>query len=344
MATNIQHEEINLSLNNDKKAFEDLSGFFNLLAQALEKVDQANKELIECLKKIQKQLSSEIPKLAEVVSLVAESMSVGQKKNLEYVDLIKSKIILSLNGQLEQIKTKQKLLDDYKAKTAIEADRDQKRKNTEPAKQKETYQAYEQAKKEKMLAGQTLNTQYQIYINEKNQEFCSMWKHFLNMQMYCCAAGLQSFSKSAQEIHNREQEVKKDAEIFLSKLLGNQRNQLNFSYLKRLFPNLEQILYTGKFTSLNEFDKCTQLWHQAGFQGPFFLIKLTDQCVFIILNQNSTQDFIRTIKKGLTFELNKGTQWFYFNFQDEQQKVFNIWFQEQQDFENFKVCLERMVK
>ncbi|CAD8110949.1 unnamed protein product [Paramecium sonneborni] len=223
MATNIQHEEINISLNNDKKAFEDLSGFFNLLALALEKVDLANKELIECLKKIQKQLSSEIPKLGEVVSLVAESMNVASKKNQEYIELIKSKIILSLNGQLEQIKTKQKLLDDYKAKTAIEADRDQKRKNTEPAKQKETYQAYEQAKKEKMLAGQTLNTQYQIYINEKNQEFCSMWKHFLNMHMYCCAAGLQSFSKSAQEIHNREQEVKKDAEIFLSKLLGNQR-------------------------------------------------------------------------------------------------------------------------
>ncbi|CAD8183744.1 unnamed protein product [Paramecium octaurelia] len=123
-----------------------------------------------------------------------------------------------------------------------------------------------------------------------------------------------------------------------------QRDQINFSYLKRLFPTLEQILYTGKFTSLNEFDKCTQLWHQAGFQGPFFLIKLSDQFVFIILNQNSTQDFIRTIKKGFTFELSKGTQWFYFNFQDEQSKVFNVWFQEQQDFENFKICMEKIAK
>ncbi|CAD8099544.1 unnamed protein product [Paramecium sonneborni] len=107
-----------------------------------------------------------------------------------------------------------------------------------------------------------------------------------------------------------------------------QRDQINFSYLKRLFPTLEQILYTGKFTSLNEFDKCTQLWHQAGFQGPFFLLKLTDQSVFIILNQNSKQDFIRNLKKGLKFELSKSTLWFYFNFQDEQQKIFNIWFQE----------------
>jgi hypothetical protein len=40
---------------------------------------------------------------------------------------------------LEQIKAKQKLLDDYKAKTVIEADKDQKRKNPDPAKQKELY-------------------------------------------------------------------------------------------------------------------------------------------------------------------------------------------------------------
>ncbi len=90
---------------------------------------------------------------------MADALNEAQKTNTEYVDLlINKKMIPSLTGQLEQIKAKQKLLDDYKAKTVIEADRDQKRKNPDPAKQKELYQAYEQAKKDKMLAGQTLNT------------------------------------------------------------------------------------------------------------------------------------------------------------------------------------------
>ncbi len=67
MATQIQHEEINLSLSNDKKAFEELSALFKEIGLAFEKVNMANKNLIDCMKRIQKQLVTEIPKLSEIV-------------------------------------------------------------------------------------------------------------------------------------------------------------------------------------------------------------------------------------------------------------------------------------
>ncbi|CAD8186407.1 unnamed protein product [Paramecium pentaurelia] len=61
-------------------------------------------------------------------------------------------------------------------------------KNKESRKQKETCQTYKITKQEKVIAGQTLNTQQQIYINEKNQEQCSQWNQVLNIPV-----GIQSF-------------------------------------------------------------------------------------------------------------------------------------------------------
>lgn len=103
-----------------------------------------------------------------------------------------------------------------------------------------------------------------------------------------------------------------------------------------MVKDFDSVLYTGKFTSINEFDSCTQLWHPVGFQGPFFLIRLkSDEMQFLILNQNSTQDFVRPIKRGMNHEFSKHQNWFYFHFQDEQRKVYNIWFQSEDDFKEF---------
>ncbi|KAM3137728.1 mRNA-decapping enzyme 1A [Paramecium bursaria] len=114
------------------------------------------------------------------------------------------------------------------------------------------------------------------------------------------------------------------------------RDQINFSYLSRISPKkLEKILFTGRFTQLHEFDQCTQTWHLSGSQGPFFIIK-SDQIYLILLNQNSTYDFIRVLKKGMKHSFQISGQWCYFQFQDEGEKSYNIWFSDKEEFRTFQ--------
>ena len=54
--------------------------------------------MIDSIKRIQKQLVTEIPKLSEIVKSVAVALDEAQKTNVEYVDTVNKKIILSLAG------------------------------------------------------------------------------------------------------------------------------------------------------------------------------------------------------------------------------------------------------
>lgn len=152
---------------------------------------------------------------------IALKATLNDKKH--YVELIDTKIVPSLNGQLDQNKAKKANLLDYTSKLNIERQREEKRNQNanDETKQKELYQALENAKREKMQAAQTMNTQYTIYVNEKNAETKAMFQHYLNSLLVICAIGLQEFSKTANFIHHTDE--RSETEQHLAQMLGNKR-------------------------------------------------------------------------------------------------------------------------
>ncbi|CAD8075058.1 unnamed protein product [Paramecium sonneborni] len=229
----VQHDTIKANLDYDEQTIKELKSHFNAIIDVERKRYNVYNELCKTLEQMQKE-REKIFKLKEIYMELGKAFfNVIQKlkkdddpSDFGFLKLLEKRIIPSLNGHLEQIKQVRQNLQQYILKNTLELEWNEKRaiaKSKNDEKLSKIERTHDEAKRDKYYASQTLSQNYQTYVNDKNQEMKSMFKHFLNGLLDISATGLTEYANVAQKIHYTSE--KKETEEFIAKMLGNQKQK-----------------------------------------------------------------------------------------------------------------------
>ncbi|CAK74588.1 unnamed protein product (macronuclear) [Paramecium tetraurelia] len=229
----VQHDTIKANLDYDEQTIKELKAHFTAIIDVERKRYNVYNELCKTLEQMQKE-REKIFKLKEIYMELSKAfLNVIQKlkkdddpSDFGFLKLVEKRIIPSLNGHLEQIKQVRQNLQQYILKNTLENEWNEKRaiaKSKNDEKLQKIERTHDEAKRDKHFATSTLSQNYQTYVNDKNSEMKSMFKHFLNGLLDICATGLTEYAKVAQKIHYTSE--KKETEELIAKMLGNQKQK-----------------------------------------------------------------------------------------------------------------------
>lgn len=105
--------------------------------------------------------------------------------------------------------------------------------------------------------------------------------------------------------------------------------QINLNVLKRLDPQVEELLATAGHVALYDFDVPTRRWARKDVEGSLFLVKRrgTPRFQIIILNKKSADNYVEDVGGGFQCELNPP----YLLYRNKVGEVVGIWFYEEAD-------------
>lgn len=105
--------------------------------------------------------------------------------------------------------------------------------------------------------------------------------------------------------------------------------QININVLKRLDPQVEELLATAAHVALYNFDVPTRRWTRKDVEGSLFLVKRRGSPRFqiVILNKKSADNYVEDVGGGFQCELNPP----YLLYRNKVGEVVGIWFYEETD-------------
>ncbi|PSC74420.1 mRNA-decapping enzyme isoform B [Micractinium conductrix] len=119
--------------------------------------------------------------------------------------------------------------------------------------------------------------------------------------------------------------------------------QMNLNVLRRIDPQIEELLATAGHVALYDFDIPTKRWSRKDVEGSLFLVKrrLQPRFQFIILNKKSavaTDNFVEDVHGGFQCEVQKP----YVLYRNRANEVVGIWFYDDADCDRISALLQRI--
>lgn len=118
---------------------------------------------------------------------------------------------------------------------------------------------------------------------------------------------------------------------------------MNLNVLRRIDPQVEELLATAGHVALYDFDIPTKRWSRKDVEGSLFLVKRRSQprFQFIILNKKSavgTDNFVEDVHGGFQCEVQKP----YVLYRNRANEVVGIWFYDDADCDRISALLQRI--
>ncbi|KAL4439688.1 hypothetical protein ABPG75_002689 [Micractinium tetrahymenae] len=119
--------------------------------------------------------------------------------------------------------------------------------------------------------------------------------------------------------------------------------QMNLNVLRRIDPQVDELLATAGHVALYDFDIPTKRWSRKDVEGSLFLVKRRSQprFQFIILNKKSavgTDNFVEDVHGGFQCEVQKP----YVLYRNRANEVVGIWFYDDADCDHISALLQRI--
>uniref|UniRef100_A0A7S0S2H6 WH1 domain-containing protein n=1 Tax=Chlamydomonas leiostraca TaxID=1034604 RepID=A0A7S0S2H6_9CHLO len=117
-------------------------------------------------------------------------------------------------------------------------------------------------------------------------------------------------------------------------------NEVNLAVLKRLDPEVEQVLGNAAHVCLYVMSLETQAWERKNVEGSLFLLKRRTNPRFqiVVLNKLATENYYETIHGGFEVEIQAP----YLMYTQGDGKVHGIWFYEEKDLDAVAGLLSRV--
>lgn len=117
--------------------------------------------------------------------------------------------------------------------------------------------------------------------------------------------------------------------------------ELNLTVLRRIDPDIEEVLATAGHVCLYHMSVDTQQWARKNVEGSLFVLKRRSQPRFqmMVLNKLCTENYVETVHGGLDFEVNAP----YLMYTHGNAEIHGIWFYEKEDLEKISSLLTRLL-
>lgn len=127
----------------------------------------------------------------------------------------------------------------------------------------------------------------------------------------------------------------------------NQIEQMNGRVLRRLFPEMNEILIHGKSSVVYEFDVFAKVWHELQMKGSFFLIrtsKKTESLAIVVLNRCNPEDFIYKLSLEDLVEFDSSYKFITIKATKEGSRIVGVWLSEMEDYQKAKEIMMRYLQ
>eukprot|EP00887_Chlorella_sp_A99_P001721 scaffold8.g1721.t1 len=116
--------------------------------------------------------------------------------------------------------------------------------------------------------------------------------------------------------------------------------KMNLTVLRRLDPDVEQLLATAGHVALYDFEVTTKKWSRKDVEGSLFLVKRRSQprFQFVILNKKSADNFVEDVMGGFQCEVQPP----YLLYRNKAGEVVGIWFFDQADCDRISGLLQKI--
>lgn len=117
--------------------------------------------------------------------------------------------------------------------------------------------------------------------------------------------------------------------------------ELNLTVLRRIDPDVEEVLATAGHVCLYHMSVDTQQWARKNVEGSLFVLKRRSQPRFqmMVLNKLCTENYTEAVHGGLEFEVNGP----YLMYTHGNSEIHGIWFYEREDLERVSGLLTRLL-
>lgn len=120
--------------------------------------------------------------------------------------------------------------------------------------------------------------------------------------------------------------------------------KLNLHVLKKLDPEIIDILYRSKYSALHELDRAAKIWHACEKAGPLFIVRRRSEPFYniFLLNQKNNIDYVEEIFETIKYETKFDENFLFF---ETKKKVVNgLWVSEKEELVKLEETFRNLFK